>query len=222
MGMARVSDPDLLVLLALRLRTLADLDTIAASTGSPAATTDEILHALAAAGLVRQRDGRIAGWMLTPQGRGLGDSRLSAELDASGGRDEVAAAYGRFLTVNQRLLDLCTRWQLRDVDGTEMVNDHTDTDHDAAVLADLVEVDVVGQATCTALAGVLERFDKYGPRLTAARRKVVDGEPDWLTRPTIDSYHTVWFELHENLLATLGLERGHEVVSDSSSLQEAH
>jgi hypothetical protein len=24
----------------------------------------------------------------------------------------------------------------------------------------------------------------------------------------MDSYHTVWFELHEDLLATLGLERG--------------
>ena len=36
------------------------------------------------------------------------------------------------------------------------------------------------------------------------------GETDWLTKPIIDSYHTVWFELHEDLLATLGLERGHE------------
>ena len=26
----------------------------------------------------------------------------------------------------------------------------------------------------------------------------------------IDSYHTVWFELHEDLLATLGLERAAE------------
>ena len=36
------------------------------------------------------------------------------------------------------------------------------------------------------------------------------GEKDWFTKPTIDSYHTVWFELHENLLATLGIERGKE------------
>jgi hypothetical protein len=26
----------------------------------------------------------------------------------------------------------------------------------------------------------------------------------------IDSYHSVWFELHEDLLATLGIERGSE------------
>jgi hypothetical protein len=26
----------------------------------------------------------------------------------------------------------------------------------------------------------------------------------------IDSYHTVWFELHEDLLSTLGIERSKE------------
>jgi hypothetical protein len=222
MGMARVSDPDLLVLVALRLRTLADLDAIAEATGSTTAVADEILHALAAGGLVRRRDGRVTGWMLTPQGRGLCGSRLGDELDAANGRDEVAAAYDQFLTVNQRLLDLCTRWQLREVDGAEIVNDHADVDHDGAVLVDLAEVDLVGQAGCTRLGAVLTRFDGYGARLAAARDAADRGDPDWLTRPTIDSYHTVWFELHENLLATLGLERGHEVASDSSSLQEAH
>jgi hypothetical protein len=36
------------------------------------------------------------------------------------------------------------------------------------------------------------------------------GEGDWFTSPLVDSYHTVWFELHEDLLATLGLERAEE------------
>ncbi|MDP9020051.1 MAG: MarR family transcriptional regulator, partial [Actinomycetota bacterium] len=43
-----------------------------------------------------------------------------------------------------------------------------------------------------------------------ALRRVVAGEGDWLTRPLIDSYHTVWFELHQDLLDTLGIERGSE------------
>ena len=42
------------------------------------------------------------------------------------------------------------------------------------------------------------------------RAKVEDGEPDWFTSPRIDSYHTVWMELHEHLLVALGLERGPE------------
>ena len=218
MGMPVVSGPDLLVLVALRLRTLADLDTIVTATGADPSGTGQVLEALAAAGLVRSREGRVSGWMLTPQGRALCESRLAAELDASGARDIVAGAYGRFLSVNQQLIDLCTRWQLREGD---VVNDHTDAAHDAAVLADLDEVDRVGQEVCTALGEAMVRFDGYGARLATARASVHAGDPDWLTRPTIDSYHTVWFELHENLLATLGLERGHEVVPDTSSLQEA-
>jgi hypothetical protein len=34
---------------------------------------------------------------------------------------------------------------------------------------------------------------------------VASGETIWLTRPIIDSYHTVWFELHEELIAATGL-----------------
>jgi hypothetical protein len=29
----------------------------------------------------------------------------------------------------------------------------------------------------------------------------------------IESYHTVWFELHEDLLATLGIQRAGETVA---------
>ncbi|MCS5679761.1 MAG: hypothetical protein NZ603_07680, partial [Acidimicrobiales bacterium] len=59
------------------------------------------------------------------------------------------------------------------------------------------------------------RFDGYGRRFSEALRRVVAGEIDWFTGVMmdvvwIDSYHTVWFELHENLLATLGIERAKE------------
>ena len=38
------------------------------------------------------------------------------------------------------------------------------------------------------------------------------GRRKWVDEPKIDSCHTVWFELREDLhlLATLGLERGGE------------
>jgi hypothetical protein len=36
----------------------------------------------------------------------------------------------------------------------------------------------------------------------------------------MDSYHTVWFELHEDLLATLGLERGATAPPDDPSIAE--
>jgi hypothetical protein len=41
-------------------------------------------------------------------------------------------------------------------------------------------------------------------------QKLLSGELDWLTKPIMPSYHTVWFELHEDLLATLGIDRASE------------
>ena len=56
----------------------------------------------------------------------------------------------------------------------------------------------------------LDRFRGYGPRLSDAVQRVQKGDTDWFTKPMIASYHTVWFEMHEDLLCTLGIERGAE------------
>ena len=60
------------------------------------------------------------------------------------------------------------------------------------------------------LIGVLSRFDNYPSRFASALEKVLSGDLDWLTKPIMPSYHTVWFELHEDLLATLGINRASE------------
>jgi len=35
-------------------------------------------------------------------------------------------------------------------------------------------------------------------------------EHDWLLSPRIDSYHTVWMQLHEDLLSAVGVNRADE------------
>ncbi len=52
-----------------------------------------------------------------------------------------------------------------------------------------------------------------GRRLDNALARVQAGDFDWFTTPVIDSFHTVWFELHEDLLSTLGIERSKEEPS---------
>lgn len=54
----------------------------------------------------------------------------------------------------------------------------------------------------------LERFSGYPERYAAGLDKAGQGQRSWVDQPRIDSCHTVWMELHEDLLATLGLERG--------------
>ena len=37
-----------------------------------------------------------------------------------------------------------------------------------------------------------------------------EGRTEWIAKPTVDSYHGVWFELHEHLLVTLDRDRATE------------
>ena len=57
-----------------------------------------------------------------------------------------------------------------------------------------------------ARAGIVERFGRYGDRLSVALEKL-DEDPRYFVSPQVDSYHTVWFECHEDFLLTLGRTR---------------
>ena len=116
-------------------------------------------------------------------------------------------AYQRFLTLNRELIRVCNDWQVRP-GGTP--NDHADPTYDWAVVDRLSAIDDrVGPILRSASQQVV-RFGAYRPRLRHARQRVNEGEHDWLTSPRIDSYHTVWMQLHEDLLLALGLDRASE------------
>jgi hypothetical protein len=207
---AHASDAGFLVLHTLRLRGFAEADVLADRTGL---TPDEVLKHLAvfeADGLVKHRAGRVSGWTLTAAGRTEDEAQASAELDETGARAAIEDAYGLFLSHNADVLQVCTDWQIRETAHGHVVNDHDDTSYDTGVVDRLVEIDRMMQPVASRLASALDRFDGYGSRLATAVERVRCGEKDWFTKPLIDSYHTVWFELHEDLLATLGIERGKE------------
>ncbi len=208
--MAHPSDRALQVLHTVRLKGFADAEPVAAASGVPVDGVVTELERARDEGLASRREGRISGWSLTPDGRARVAQLVQAELDASGAAPVVERAYRGFLSVNKDLLGVCTDWQLRVVNGQQVANDHSDTAHDERVVKRLREIDDAVQPVCDELAGALDRFARYGPRLSIALTRVEAGEADWFTKPLIDSYHTVWFELHEDLLATLGIERGSE------------
>ena len=115
--------------------------------------------------------------------------------------------------LNAAVLDACSRWQVRDVAGSPVLNDHRDAAYDAGVVADLARIQRRADPVVDDLAGTLARYRAYGPRLRRAVEHVEAGDGDWFTKPSLPSYHTVWFELHEDLLSTLGLDRSAESPS---------
>lgn len=75
----------------------------------------------------------------------------------------------------------------------------------------LLDLEAQGWVTAVEeLCGVLTRFQGYDDRFAAALARVDAGDRSWVDRPGADSCHTVWFQLHEDLLATLGIRRDEE------------
>jgi hypothetical protein len=210
--MSQPSDPRLLVLHGLRLKGVGRAGELAAANDLALAEVEPLLGELEADGLVVHRTGVLTGWSLTPAGRAELARLLAAEADSSGAHAAVARAYDRFRSLNAGVLDACSRWQVRDVAGRPVRNDHRDPAYDGWVVADLVRLHHSAEPLCDDLAGALDRYRAYGPLLRHAVDRVQAGDRDWFTKPLMPSYHTVWFELHEDLLATLGLDRSTETV----------
>jgi hypothetical protein len=211
--MSHPSDPRLRLLVTLRVKGVAGADALADATGLPPGEVAALLADLAADGLAREHTGALAGWGLTPAGRAEHTRLAAAEVDAAGARGAVRGAYEGFRALNAAVLDACSRWQVRERGGQMVVNDHRDRTYDAAVVADLARLEQRARPVLSTLAASLDRYGGYGPQLRRAVQHVEAGEGDWFTRPVMPSFHTVWFELHEDLLSTLGLDRESEATS---------
>jgi len=209
---AHRSTTELLTLHAVRLKGMADDGEVAARFALDRSESDELLLDFEAYGWVTRVDfAGTGGWTLTTAGRREDERRLADELAAAGAAEPVHDAYRSFLPFNGRLLKACTEWQLRPTpDDALGPNDHSDIVWDQHVLAELADLGDELVDVAAGLSGRLDRFAGYDQRYGAALTRAVNGEPAWVTRPRVDSCHTVWMELHEDLLATLGIDRGDE------------
>jgi pyruvate,orthophosphate dikinase len=191
-----------------RLKGFGEPDAIGAIVGLDADQVEKHLAGLLAEELVLHRDGpRLTGWGPTAAGRAEQEHLLAEELDESGSRLAIAAAYQSFLTLNAPLLEICTAWQMKD---ESTLNDHADAAYDAAVIDRLGDHHRQLEPILDELEGALVRYARYRPRFEASLDQLRGGDHDWFTKPMIDSYHTVWFQLHEDLLNTLGIDRANE------------
>jgi DNA-binding MarR family transcriptional regulator len=189
---------ELTILQAVRLKGRVSPTDLAATLGEAQADVTATVDRLTAAGLLVEAT--------TLRISSTGRARLSELLDEErncADTTALAAAYDEFRPVNADFKTLVTDWQLKD----GKPNTHDDAEYDAAVLARLDEVHARMAPIIDAAATLLPRLNAYPSKLLAALGKVKAGEMAWLTAPLIDSYHTVWFELHEELILATGLTR---------------
>jgi len=209
---ARLSDPVDLSLHAVRLLGCAGADAIARRFHLDSDVVRERLLDFEAVGWVAHSDfAGSGGWSLTEAGRGEDRRRLAAELDAAGARSVVVDVHTRFVPLNARFLNAVARWQLRPLPGQPMAaNDHTDHRWDDRVLDALGSLGRELAPLDAELANELARLGGYADRYRYAFVRACRGECRWVDGLGIDSCHAAWMQLHEDLLATLGLERGPE------------
>jgi hypothetical protein len=131
-------------------------------------------------------------------------SRRFAELRGS---QVFAAAYESFERINVELKTLITRWQTVETAGARVANDHSNRDYDTQILDRLGQVHERAEVLLARLESVLPRFSYYRTRLLEALERAEGGKIEWVSSPKIESYHTLWFELHEDLLRLLGKRR---------------
>lgn len=203
------SSSGLLVLHAVRIIGFADTPVIALRFGvDPDQAAEIVLDAVARGWIQHAGFADVNGWSLTGSGRAENERQLAEELGRSGDAGEVRDVYNDFVPLNSRLQKACTDWQLRPTAGDRLeVNDHSDRAWDIAILDELTEIDRALAPLASRLEGALTRFRGYGTRFSNALHRARTGEHDWVDSIEIDSCHRVWFELHEDFVATLGIDR---------------
>jgi DNA-binding MarR family transcriptional regulator len=201
------SEPDMLVLHALRLKGVAEPVDVSEATDLEESEADEKLSSFRDRELVKRRDGRISGFLLLPAGKELHATLLEHDLAAADCRSHIEACYAAFLDYNEGFKQLCGDWQLRTVDGSQVPNDHRDVAYDAAIAARLAALQPAVGEVIDELAAAMTRFAPYSRRLGNAVARFTGGEHTALAQPLARSYHDVWMELHEDFLVTLDRDR---------------
>jgi pyruvate,orthophosphate dikinase len=191
------------VLRVIAIKGFALLEGIADAVMSTPDDVRPVVDDLVADGLVESTAGA---YKLTEAGRSRADERLAAER-AEWGAESATAALDAFLDIDHRVKEVVTAWQMRD---PATPNDHADPAYDAEVLDRLAAIHEDAKAWLGPIEPNVPRFRDYGARLTRAMDAARTGDGRFVASPRVDSYHGIWFELHEDLIQLAGRTREEE------------
>ena len=190
---------ELATLQLLRLKGRASVDVLAGALGASSPVIAQDLIRLCAAGYCHEGAAR---YRLTPAGREHLNALLDSERAALDG-PTLTGLYEAFTSVNHDYKRLIHAWQARD--GAP--NTHTDKAYDDEVVRQIRDLHQRFEPLLGRMIDAAPRLAGYTERFNAALGKIAGGDMAWLTRPMIDSHHTIWFELHEDLIGLAGHTR---------------
>lgn len=193
-----------LVLHGLAIKKHATAEAIAGIIGIETARVAALLTESVAKGRVVEAKGKYSLQPMTRIALESDYSRYCSELREN---QEFVRCYEDFEVVNTALKTLITDWQVVDIAGERVANDHTNKEYDAKIIDRLGDLHERAERVLNAFAKHLPRLAIYRDKLLSALEKAEDGALEWVSDARIESYHTLWFELHEDLLRMLGRTR---------------
>jgi pyruvate,orthophosphate dikinase len=198
------------VVRALLIKGLVSPDGLALMLASTGEKIAPILEGLVA---VRQAEIAAGSYRLTGDGRLKALEVFAADRKHAGGEEYCVASLDAFLELDKEMKDIVTAWQVRGEGDQQTFNDHSDAAYDAAVLDRLAALHADVCAWLAPLGQRLGRLGAYRNRLDRAVAAARNGDQRFVASPRVDSYHTIWFELHEDLIRLSGRKRAEEVAA---------
>ena len=197
------------VVRALLVKGLVGVDALAIALGSSSDAIGALIDGLLSEGFAEPA---ADAWRLTRGGRLRAAELFSLERELLG-RERAIDALDRFVELDRRVKETVSDWQLRSVDGAQAPNDHGDAGYDADVLDRLGTVHADAMTWLPSLSDSLPRFAVYRTRLERALDLARRGDGRYVASPRVESYHGVWFELHEDLIRLAGRTRSEEAAA---------
>ena len=197
------------ILRALLIKGIATVDLLAPAVLVTPEALGPVLDTMTADGLVGDAGGMF---QLTDDGKNLGNEMIAVDRELWE-PEAASGALEAFLPLDRRMKEVVTAWQMSEVDGKPVLNDHSDQDYDAAVLGSFASVHQDAVAWLEPLGSGLPRLMHYLARLQRAATAVADDDHIYIASPRVDSYHSIWFELHEDLILLAGRTREDEVAA---------
>jgi hypothetical protein len=197
-------DVDFLAIHGLAVRKAAGPPAVADLLGMDEVAVTAAFNSLSAQGFVAGARGMF---MVAPTGQAWLAEQYPIRYATAREDGALTGAYERFEKVNTDLLALFTDWQTIPTGTTRVPNDHSDKDYDHGIIDRLGALHEKAERVVGRCAESEARLSRYLMRLELAYDRVLAGDIDYVSGVRIDSYHTVWFELHEDLLRMLGRTR---------------
>ena len=136
------------------------------------------------------------GVMVTPQGREWLAARM-AEEQVSVDTAALTMLYGPFLVLNLGFKQSVSGWQLSEQAAADL----------ETVTTELHQLHQDFRPIVDASVALVGRLTPYVHRFEHALEAFMGGDVSMLASPLKDSYHTVWFEYHEEMIHLVGRTR---------------